>query len=155
MLALFLLLSCNDDEEPVYMTRFYELRWNVDTMPMIFPSSTSNQTFEIKDENDAPGRIIGVPEMFASNQKDNVYINNEVLNADLKMSILSDTIRGAWFTIITKEERRIRVILDKNEETATRSLAMTVWAHRLKNLHDGKVPMCDQLVICQLPSKKE
>lgn len=150
-----LLLSCNDDEqEPVYMTKFYDLHWDVDTMPLILPSSALNQTFEIKDRYNYPGGIKGVPGMFASSQQDTIRIENTGLNSELKNSILSDTIRGSWFTVITEEERRVRVILNKNEETATRCLAIAVWAYQLQNIHDG-VPMCDQLVIYQLPSKKE
>lgn len=151
----FGLLSCNKDKEPdSYYTKLYYFTWDVNTNPLILSSSALDQTFQIKDGEGNPGGIIGVPGMLAGSQQDTVRIENTGLNSDLKNSILSDTIRGTWFTIITEEERRLRVILDKNEETKTRSLAIAVWVSRLDDSHDG-VPMCDQLIIYQLPLKKD
>lgn len=151
---IFLLLSCNKDEEPVYATKFHYFAWDVDTDPLILPSSTLDRTFQIKDGDGYLGGIEGVPGMLAGSQRDTIRIENTGLNIDLKNSILSDTIRGRWFTIITEENRRLRVILDENEETEKRSMAIAVWVYPLENTQDG-VPVCEQLIIYQLPSKKE
>ena len=70
-------------------------------------------------------------------------------------SILSDTVRGKWFTIINEEEKQLRVILDKNEETETRTLAIAVWTSGNPLFTGNGHPTCDPLIIYQQPEKSE
>lgn len=164
-ICTFLLFACNkDDEEPVYATKFHYFLWDADTIPLTVSSSAFEQTFHLKDFNGNPGGIIGVPDMQVRDQVDSVVnIRNTTLKpvyveetgvTNYINSIVSDTIKGKWFTIINEEEKQLRIILDENKGTEKRSLAMLVWTSGNPEIREGH-PACDQLIIYQLPAKSE
>lgn len=161
---VFSLFSCDKDEkENVYATKFHYYSWDADTVPLTVPAHASEQTFHLKDFNGYPGGIIGVPSTEARDRTDSI---TRIYNTALKPvyveetgatnyinSIISDTIRGKWFTVINEEQKQLRVILDKNEETETRTLAIAVWTSGNPLFTDNGHPTCDPLVIYQQPEK--
>lgn len=162
----FSLFSCDKDEkEPVYATKFHYYLWDADTVPLTVPAHASEQTFHLKDSNGYPGGIIGVPSTEARDQADSI---TRIYNTALKPvyveetgvtnyinSIVSDTIRGKWFTVINKEKKQLRVILDKNEETEKRILSIAVWTCGNPLFIGNGHPTCDPLTIYQQPAKSE
>ncbi len=162
----FSLFSCEkDDKEPIYATKFHYYLWDADTVPLTVPASAFDKTFHLKDYDGYPGGIVGVPDMQARDQIDSV---TDFRNTTLKPvyveetgvtnyvnSIVSDTIRGKWFTVINEEQKQLRIILDKNEGTEKRTLAIAVWTSGNPQLSGDGHPTCDDLFICQLPEKKQ
>ena len=159
----FSLFSCDKDEkEPVYATKFHYYLWDADTVPLTVPAHASEQTFHLKDSNGYPGGIIGVPSTEARDQADSI---TRIYNTALKPVyveetgvtnyIVSDTIRGKWFTVINEEKKQLRVILDKNEETEKRILGIAVWTCGNPLFIGNGHPTCDPLTIYQQPAKSE
>lgn len=151
------LFSCNnDDDEPIY--KFYhEYSWDVDSIDLIIPPSAFDQTFQIKDIDGNIGGIIGVTEYWyginVQSIHDAVRVDNTALINE-RNSIISDTIRGDWFTVINEKER-LRIILDKNEGTETRMLGMGFWAKHLNITIKSQTVGLDALAIYQQSSKNE
>lgn len=163
-LCVLLLFACNKEEEPLYATKFHYFLWDADTIPLTVSSAAFEQTFHLKDFYGNPGGIIGVPDMQVRDQIDSV---TDFRNTALKPvyveetgvtnyinSIVSDTIKGKWFTVINEEKKQLRIILDENKGTEKRTLAMLVWTSGNPDIREGH-PACDQLVIYQQPAKSE
>lgn len=162
----FSLFSCDKDEkETVYATKFHYYSWDADTVPLTVSADAFEQTFRLNDFNGYPGGIIGVPSTEAKDQADSI---TRIYNTALKPvyveetgatnyinSIISDTLRGKWFTVINEEKKQLRVILDKNEETETRTLAIAVWTNGNPLFIGNGHPTCDPLMIYQQPAKSE
>lgn len=156
----FIIFSCDKDDEPIYATKFHYYNWNADTLPLTVPSSAFDQSFQLKDLDGYVGGIIGVPDLLAKDQNDSVWIENTTLKpvyveesgvTNYIKSIVSDTIRGKWFTVINEEKNQLRIILDKNESSKTRFLGITVWTSGNPQVTDKGHPHCDQFIIFQQP----
>ena len=163
----FLVFSCekDDGDEPNYSTKFHYYLWDADTVPLTVSSGALEQTFQLKDRNGYPGGIVGVSSLQARDQQDSV---TDIYNTALKPvyveetgvtnyinSIVSDTIRGKWFTVINEEQKQLRIILTKNEDSQTRMLGMVVWTSGNPQITDDGHPTCGQLIIYQQPAESE
>lgn len=80
-------------------------------------------------------------------------------------AIVSDTVRGRWFTVITEENKQLRVILDENrvwdendppnEKQKMRTLSIAVRVTGNPQFAGEGQSTCERLVLYQLPAKKE
>ncbi len=168
-ISAFSLFSCAKHyyDEPGPNFHFYY--WNAKSIPLTVPSSTLEQTFQLKDRDDYPAGIAGILEITAMELDSVAVVYNTVpqpeLGENALSAIVSDTVRGRWFTVITEENKQLRVILDENrvwdendppnEKQKMRTLSIAVRVTGNPQFAGEGQSTCERLVLYQLPAKKE
>ena len=86
-------------------------------------------------------------------------VSQPELGENALSAIISDTVKGKWFTVITEEKKQLKVILDENnplnEKQKMRTLSIAVRVTGNPQFAGEGQSTCERLVIYQLPAKKE
>lgn len=163
VISVFSLFSCAKHyyDEPGPNFHFYY--WDAKSIPLTVPSSALEQTFQLKDREDYSAGIAEILEITAMELDSVTVVYNTVSQPELGenalSAIISDTVKGKWFTVITEEKKQLKVILDENnplnEKQKMRTLSIAVRVTGNPQFAGEGQSTCERLVIYQLPAKKE
>ena len=163
VISVFSLFSCAKHyyDEPGPNFHFYY--WDAKSIPLTGPSSALEQTFQLKDREDYSAGIAEILEITAMELDSVTVVYNTVSQPELGenalSAIISDTVKGKWFTVITEEKKQLKVILDENnplnEKQKMRTLSIAVRVTGNPQFAGEGQSTCERLVIYQLPAKKE
>ena len=163
VISAFSLFSCAKHyyDEPGPNFHFYY--WDAKSIPLTVPSSALEQTFQLKDREDYSAGIAGILEITVMELDSVTVVYNTVSQPELGenalSAIISDTVKGKWFTVITEEKKQLKVILDENnplnEKQKMRTLSIAVRVTGNPQFAGEGQSTCERLVIYQLPAKKE